>query len=148
MGEEIEKAPCPICKKKSLELREEETEVPYFGKMFLFSMACEECKYYKADMEALEKQEPCKWTFEVDGEEDLKVRVIKSAEATVKIPHVASITPGPASNGYITNVEGIINRIKHQIESARDSEEDNAVKKKAKNMLKKLQACPTGSFRS
>tara|TARA_Y100000310_G_C20683053_1_gene817199 strand:+ start:1695 stop:2210 length:516 start_codon:yes stop_codon:yes gene_type:complete len=139
MGEDLEKQPCPICKKKTLELREEETEVPYFGKMFLFSMQCEECKYYKADMEAVETQEPCKWTFEVDGEEDLKVRVIKSAQATVKIPHIASITPGPASNGYITNVEGIINRIKHQIESARDAEEDNSAKKKAKNMLKKLQ---------
>ena len=51
---------------------------------------------------------------------------------------MVSIEPGPASSGYITNVEGVLNRIKHQIEQAKESEEDNEAKKKAKNMLKKL----------
>ena len=138
-SDELKGQPCPMCKKKTLVLREQETEVPYFGKMYMFSMSCEGCKYHKADIEALENQEPCKWTFEVNGEEDLKVRVIKSGQATIKIPHVTTVTPGPASNGYITNIEGVLNRIKHQIETARDSEEDPAAKKKAKNLLKKLQ---------
>ncbi|MDP7115644.1 MAG: ZPR1 zinc finger domain-containing protein [Candidatus Woesearchaeota archaeon] len=139
MVDEVKEQPCPICKKKTLTLIEEETEVPYFGKMFLFSMNCSNCKYHKADVEAAERKNPCKWTFEIDGEEDLKVRLIRSSEATVKIPHITTIAPGPASNGYVTNVEGIINRIKHQVEVVRDSEEDPAAKKKAKNMLKKLQ---------
>jgi zinc finger protein len=36
------------------------------------------------------------------------------------------------------NVEGILNRIKHQIETAKDNEEDADAKKKAKKLLKKL----------
>jgi len=64
---------------------------------------------------------------------------VKSSEATVKIPHVGSIEPGPASQGFVTNVEGIINKIKEQIEYIKESEEDNVKKKKAKNLLKKLQ---------
>jgi len=117
---------------------EKETEVPYFGKVFLFSMTCSNCKYHKSDVEAIEKKDPCKFTFEISKEEDMKVRIVKSAEATVKIPHVTTITPGPASQGFVTNIEGILNRVKYQIEVARDTAEDSADKKKAKNLLKKL----------
>ena len=68
----------------------------------------------------------------------MKVRVVKGSEATVKIPHITTITPGPASQGFVTNIEGILNRVKYQIETARDTAEDNSDKKKAKNLLKKL----------
>ncbi|MBW2981730.1 ZPR1 zinc finger domain-containing protein [Candidatus Woesearchaeota archaeon] len=136
--EKLEKQPCPMCKGNTLTLTEEEREVPYFGKVFVFSMTCSNCKYHKADVEVAEKGEPSKYTIEINGEEDMKVRIVKSSEATIKIPHVVTIEPGPASSGFITNVEGILNRIKHQIESAKESEEDPAAKKKAKNLLKKL----------
>jgi|TARA_B100000315_G_scaffold4459_1_gene4413 zinc finger protein len=129
---------CPLCHKKALVLMEKETEVPYFGKVFLFSMTCSNCKYHKSDVEAAGKKEPCKYTFEMSNEKDMKVRVVKSAEATVKIPHITTITPGPAAQGFVTNIEGILNRIKYQIETARDTAEDDADKKKAKNLLKKL----------
>ena len=88
---------------------------------------------------------PVKISFEVSSEEDLKVRVIKSSNATIKIPHVGSIEPGEASNGYITNIEGILNRIKKQVEFARDNAEDDADKKKAKNIIKKLTKVIMGS---
>ncbi|MBU90407.1 hypothetical protein CMO94_02595, partial [Candidatus Woesearchaeota archaeon] len=35
-----------MCFKKTLVLMEKETEVPYFGKVFLFSMTCGNCKYH------------------------------------------------------------------------------------------------------
>jgi zinc finger protein len=101
-------------------------------------MDCSNCKYHKADVESAEKKEPAKYTLEINSEEDMKIRVIKSSEGTIKIPHITTITPGPSSNGYITNVEGILNRVKHSIEIARDSEEDKSAKKKAKNLIKKL----------
>ncbi len=129
---------CPLCHKKTLTLMEEETEVPYFGKVYVFSMTCSNCKYHKADVESVEKKEPCKYTFEISNEKDMKVRVVKSSEATVKIPHISTITPGPASQGFVTNIEGILNRVKYQIEIARDTAEDDEDKKKAKNVLKKL----------
>jgi len=129
---------CPLCFKKTLTLMEKDTEVPYFGKVFIFSMTCNNCKYHKADIEAAEKKEPCKFTFEISNKEDMKVRVVKSADATVKIPHITTITPGPAAQGFVTNIEGILNRVKYQIETVRDTSEDNDDKKKAKNLLKKL----------
>lgn len=129
---------CPICSKKTLTLVEEDMEIPYFGKCYLFSMSCSSCKFHKADVESDGSKEPCKFVFEIEGEKDMTVRVVKSSEAVIKIPHMISIEPGPASLGFITNIEGLLNRVKDQIESTRDSEEDPALKKKAKNMLKKL----------
>jgi zinc finger protein len=136
--EKIEKQPCPMCRQNTLTLTEDQKEVPYFGKVFLYSMTCSNCKYHKADVETAEKHEPVKYTFEISSEEDMKVRVVKSGEATVKIPHVTTIEPGPAANGYVTNIEGILKRVQHTIEMAKESEEDPEAKKKAKNLLKKL----------
>lgn len=130
---------CPICHTKNLTLTEGETEVPYFGKVYVFSMSCSNCKFNKADVEASEQKEPCKYSLEIDSENDMNIRVVKSSEATIKIPHITTITPGPASLGFVSNIEGILQRVKEQIENLRDTEEDEDAKKKAKNMLKKLQ---------
>ena len=136
--EDLELKPCPLCNEKSLILTEREMEVPYFGKVYLFSMTCNNCKYHKADVESSERKEPVKFEFEISSEEDMKVRIVKSSEATVKLPHLASITPGPASQGYVTNVEGILRRVKYQIESAKETAEDEEEKVKAENLLKKI----------
>ena len=40
---------------------------------------------------------------------------------------------------FVSNIEGIIERFKKQIEAIRDSAEDDEDRKKAKNLLKKLQ---------
>lgn len=130
---------CPVCTKKTLTLSETDMDVPFFGKVFLFTMACESCKYHKTDVEAAEQKEPCTYTLEVTEKTDLSVRVVKSSEGIVKIPHVGSIEPGPSAEGYVTNIEGIITRIKEQVEAIRDAEEDEDLKKKAKNLLKKIQ---------
>ncbi len=138
--EVIEGEECPFCRKKTLTLRQAEREIPYYGNVLIFSMDCEgeECGYHKADVETTEDRPPVKHSFQVESEEDLKARVVKSSFATIKIPHVGTIEPGEASNGYITNIEGIINRIKKQVEFLRDNAEEDSEKKKAKNMLKKL----------
>ena len=131
--------PCPMCKKKTLTLMESNLEIPFFGKACVFSMNCSSCKYHMADVEAIEKHDPVKYTIEIESEEDLKIRVVKSSTATVKIPHITTVEPGATSIGYISNIEGILNRVKRAVEQARDGAEDQSDKKKAKNMLKKLQ---------
>jgi len=138
MPDTLKEQECPICHQKTLELTEAEAEIPYFGKCYLFSMSCSGCNFHKADVESAEEREPCKYTLEISSEEDMKIRVVKSSQATIKIPHVASVEPGPASNGYVTNVEGILERIKNETQTASDGEEDEEVKKKARNLIKKL----------
>ena len=138
-GDVIGGQPCPMCHKKTLVLNERDLEIPYFGKIFVFSMSCPECKYHKADIEVEGGKGGCKYTLEVSDKKDLNARVIKSSEATVKIPYIGDILPGPGAQGFVTNVEGIINRLKRQVESLRDTAEEQSDRKKAKNLLKKIQ---------
>ncbi len=129
---------CPVCHKKTLTLSESEIDIPYFGKTYLFSMNCSDCGYHKADVEAEEKKQGAKYTLEISSEKDMNTRIVKSSHAKVKIPRIGGIEPGEAANGYITNVEGILGRLKRVIESIRDESEDDSDKKKAKNKIKKL----------
>ena len=129
---------CPFCNNKTLSLRETERDVPYFGKVYLFSMDCSSCNYHKSDIEVAESHGSVKYTLEIDAEEDMNIRIVKASTASIKIPHVGSIEPGEAANGYVTNVEGILNRVKKQIEIIRDESEDQADVKKAKNLIKKI----------
>ncbi len=135
---ELKGQKCAICEEHKLTLREEEIDVPYFGRVYVLSMACDGCGYHKSDVEPAEQKDPCKYTLEVSSEDDLNVKVVKSGDATVKIPHIITIEPGPASEGYITNVEGLLDRVKKMIESAAEVEEEEAAKKKARNLIKKL----------
>ena len=130
---------CPFCNEKKLVLMDMKKDIPFFGPSFIFSMDCSGCGYHKADIESETQKEPAKYTIEISSEEDMKVRVVKSSFATIKLPHIGDITPGPSSNGYVTNVEGILNRMVKQLEIIRDNdEEEEESRKKAKNMIKKI----------
>lgn len=129
---------CPFCGKKKCTLREEIIEIPYFGRVFVLSMDCSACNTRKSDVEPAERKEPCKFTLEVTSEDDLNIKIVKSGDAMVKIPHIITIEPGPGSEGYVTNVEGLLDRIKKIIQSAVENEDDPAAKKKGKNSIKKL----------
>ncbi len=138
---------CPICGKNTLTLTEAEREIPFFGKVYLFSMNCSnpECKYSVSDVEIEEEHEPSEYFLEVSKEEHLNARVVKSSNATVKIGRIMTITPGTASQGYISNVEGVLKRTQYALEMAYDMEEDNNNKKKLKNKMKKLRKVLFGS---
>lgn len=130
---------CPFCHEKKLVLMDMKKEIPYFGVCYLFSMDCSGCGYHKADIEAEKEQEPCRYTIEIDSEKDMSIRVVKSSNATIKLPHVGNIEPGAVSNGYVTNIEGILNRMMKQLETIQaNEEEEEESRKKAKNMIKKL----------
>ena len=140
--DKVENETCPMCHKKTLTLIEDEKDIPYFGKVYLFSMSCDNCKFYKADVEAAEQKPPCKITFETNSEKDLNVRLIKSSEAHLKIPTLRmDVRPGPDSNGYITNIEGVLNRFEKVIQEQKklaEADGDKAAKTTAKNLLKKI----------
>lgn len=136
---ELKNQVCLFCKEKTLTLTEETYNIPHFGKCFLMSMNCTSCSYNSSDVEAEERKPPTKQTFTLENKKDLNARVIKSSEATVRVPQLKmEVTPGIASSGYISNVEGVLLRFKKIIEKERDDADDPAIRKHAKNLLKKL----------
>ena len=137
--EKLEHQMCPFCRERKLTLTEDEKEIPYFGRAYLFSMQCGACKFSKSDVESAEQRDPVKVTFSIEGEKDLSVRVVKSSNATVKILQLKmEILPGPASIGFVSNVEGLLDRFKEVIEAEREVAEDDEEKTRCKNLLKKI----------
>ena len=145
--EKLENQLCPVCMEKKLTLTEDVKDIPFFGKTFIFSMMCSGCGFHKSDVESAEQKEPCKITFQIEGEKDLSVRVVKSSEGSVIIPQLkTSMTSGPASEGFVSNIEGVIDKFKKIIEDQRDLSEDDDEKKTAKNLLKKIWKAKCGDI--
>lgn len=137
--DKIDNEMCPVCSEKKATLIEDEQDIPHFGKIFIFSINCSGCGYKVSDIESEQQKEGCTYEFTVKSTKDLSVRVVKSGEATVKIPQMKmSVEPGVASEGYVSNIEGLLQRFKKILESERDSADEDDVRKKAKNLLKKL----------
>ena len=139
--DKIENERCPMCQKNTLTLYETEQDIPHFGKVFIFGMTCSNtgCNYKQNDVEVEKQGEPSKIEFSISDIKDLNVRVVKSSEATVKIPQLKmEVEPGVASDGYVSNIEGVLQRFKKILEAERDTADEDDVRKKAKNLLKKL----------
>jgi zinc finger protein len=89
-----------------------EYEVEHFGAILISLAGCRKCGYKHTDVITLTEREPIALTARVNSLADLNMRVIKSGTATVTIPEFgAKIAPGPYSDGYITNVEGLLTKI-------------------------------------
>lgn len=144
MPDELKNQKCPVCHEDKLMLREEEMDIPHFGNTFIFTMICEGCGYKKSDIEAAEEKPACKYTFELENDDDLNVRVVKSGEATVRIPRIMDIESGPASDGYITNVEGLLERVKAALQSTLDAEEEEDNQNKLRSLIKKVSRAMVG----
>ncbi len=137
--DKIEHEACPMCQEKSLTLIEDEQDIPHFGKVFIFSMNCSSCNYRVSDVEASDFKEPCKIEFNIENRKDLTVRVVRSSEASIKIPQMKmSMDPGVGAEGFVSNIEGILQRFKKVLEAERDTADEDDARKKAKNLLKKL----------
>lgn len=136
----LDKQPCPYCgSKDGLALTEGETEVPYFGKLFLFSLKCKDCNISLSDVESAEEREPCRITFETSSDKDMSVRVVKSSHASISIPTLKmSLESGEGSEGYVSNIEGLLTRFENILKDEKENAEEDEDKLKAKNLLKKM----------
>ncbi len=103
--------PCPVCGKKTLFYRAVELEIPNFGKCLETTVYCKSCGFRHSDVLMLETHEPLRYEMPIEDEEDLNARVIRSTSGTITIPEIgAKLEPGPFSEAFITNVEGVLNR--------------------------------------
>ena len=103
---------CPACDSDSMILNQSEYEVEHFGTVLLSVSSCKKCGYKHTDVTTLTEQEPIALTAKITSLDDLNIRVIKSGTATVSIPEFrATITPGPHSEGYISNAEGVLDKV-------------------------------------
>mgnify|MGYP006268883407 CR=1 FL=1 len=121
---------CPYCEREIQYLYQTEN-IPYFSDILIVSGRCE-CGYRHADTMVLTGGEPARWEIQVEGPEDLMARVVRSASGTMKIPEIGvEIDPGPACEGFVSNVEGVLDRINEVVAGvltwAEGEERENAL---------------------
>jgi zinc finger protein ZPR1 len=103
--------PCPCCNTE-IEYSYQTENIPYFSDILIISALCGSCGYKYVDTQLLREKEPVRFELNVDSVEDLAIRVIRSMSASLEVPELGvRIDPGPACQGFVSNVEGVLDRI-------------------------------------
>jgi zinc finger protein len=85
----------------------------------VISAICPECGYKFVDTQLLKHGEPSRYTVAVESEDDLSIRVVRSMGASIEIPELGvRIDPGPQCQGFVSNVEGVLDRIEQVVKGA------------------------------
>jgi zinc finger protein len=113
---EIMYSNCPVCGgENTLEITNRTDNIPYFGDILETAVSCKNCGYQSSDSISLEHNEPMRFKLKIDSSK-LSSRVAKSQTATISIPDLGlKVEPGPKSQGYVSNVEGILNRFESAV---------------------------------
>lgn len=133
---------CPNCGKDA-RIVEHLQEIPHFGKIIISTLACEKCNYKLNDVMIADAKEPASYKAEVTSKKDLETKVIRSSTGTIRIDALGiSIEPGPAAEGYITNIEGILERAEESTKvlianSAADEADESKLARKELERIKK-----------
>ncbi len=103
---------CPVCGGKTLKYRVYTYVVPLAGEIIMEVWKCDTCGYRKSNVGLTRVEKAKRLKISVNTERELKTLVIKSSTARIEIPELGiEIIPGPAAEGYITTVEGVLERI-------------------------------------
>ncbi|MBT3356767.1 MAG: ZPR1 zinc finger domain-containing protein [Euryarchaeota archaeon] len=115
--ESIIEQPCPICSSISgLTMIVHSSEIPYFGEHTQMTMMCDKCGWRHTDFIPAEGKKPGAWEMNVDSIEKMNVRIVRSSSCTVIIEELGlEVEPGGSSTGYISNIEGVLNRFEDAV---------------------------------
>ena len=129
--------PCPACGRE-LRINTLLYDTPFFGKVLLTTITCE-CGFKHSDAIVSEIKEPTRFTVKIN-KKTLYDKVIRSTSGTIRVPEIGvEIEPGPASQAFITNLEGVLMKIRDIVEMARRWNADDKDKvSRCDEILKKI----------
>ena len=137
---------CPSCNAQAV-ITQAVKEVQHFGRLLFSTLSCNACGFKMNDVQMIDTQEASKYSAEVRGLQDLSVKLVKSSTGTVRIPALnTTIEPGPASEGYLTNVEGLLERVEDATRVLKSSADSPQQKKKAQAILDKIAKARAGKL--
>ena len=104
--------PCPVCKVEGeVAMMTHIDEIPYFGEHTQVTVLCNACGWRQTDFIPAEGKKSGASTLIISKPEHMRARVIRSSSCTVKLVELdLEVNPGSASTGYVSNVEGVIDR--------------------------------------
>lgn len=150
MESQIEQS-CPICSvDNSLKMLAHTSEIPYFGEHTQITMSCNSCGWRVTDFIPAEGKKAGSWTLVVSSIEHISSRVVRSSSCTVRIAELGlEVTPGSSSTGYISNVEGVLDRFSSAIGTISRqavAEGDSDVMEKCEALLSQIDMVKSGNL--
>jgi len=111
---------------------------------------CPSCGWKHTDFIPAEGKKPGACSLNINDSEMLSVRIIRSSSCTVKISELGlEVEPGGATTGYVSNIEGVLNRFEDAIrlmyrQSKASNEED--IVKKCEDLFDKINLVKNGEM--
>ncbi len=144
--------PCPSCDAAQLEYSMITLDIPYFGELVQTTLLCKKCEYKHNDVMIADLGGPMRHEMIVDSEKDMSVKVVRSASGTVSVPELGmKVEPGVASDGYISNVEGVLSRFRDAVEMAirfaKGKPDEEGSQKKGQEVLDAIQLVIDGKMK-
>tara|TARA_Y100000741_G_C18248285_1_gene556317 strand:+ start:1420 stop:2031 length:612 start_codon:yes stop_codon:yes gene_type:complete len=143
--------PCPICNSENgLILNVHTSEIPYFGEHTEMTIICNECGWRNTDFIPSEGKKPSLWSLVIDNSEFMTTRVVRSSSCTVRIVELGlEVEPGDNATGYISNVEGVLNRFSDAIamiqrSAIRDGEEGKEKVESCQELIDRISKIKNG----
>jgi len=143
--------PCPICfSDEGLTMIAHTSEIPYFGEHTQLTILCPSCGWKHTDFIPAEGKKPGAFSIEIEGIDMLSVRIIRSSSCTIKIEELGlEVEPGGATTGYVSNIEGVLNRFQGAVEmmyrQAKTSNEKETIRK-CEALLEKINLVKDGNL--
>ena len=108
---------CPVCNGGILTISNNVHDLPDGDKMMIIKFECDKCNFFKNDIIPLTTNlQPGIMILHVNNVEDLKSKIYRSPTGKLEIPELELLVePGPQSQFYYTNVEGILDRFKRAV---------------------------------
>lgn len=137
---------CPACGIEGIAKSiMKEFEIPHFGNVLETTIQCPSCGFRHSDVISLDQNDPAKYTLDINRN-NLSIRVVRSQSATVTIPEVGiKVEPGPKSEGYVTNVEGVLTRFESAVIKALNLFDDEESQTNAKKTLEQIRELKKGN---
>jgi len=143
--------PCPICfSDEGLTMIAHTSEIPYFGEHTQLTILCPSCGWKHTDFIPAEGKKPGAFSLDIEGIEMLSARIIRSSSCTIKIEELGlEVEPGGATTGYVSNIEGVLNRFQGAVEmmyrQAKTSNEKETIVK-CEALLEKINLVKNGNL--
>lgn len=140
------KAVCPGCSEETLTVEELYDEIPGLGKAVLVSMLCPRCGFRAYHEIPLENRGIRRVEFRVSGMKDLSARVIRSPTGKILVPELGlELSPGSRPVGFVTNIEGVLQRFLEVAEQLAGIEEGSK-RGEAEMAVKRIRSAMGGSL--
>ena len=128
---------CPVCGKDTYQENEIEYDIPKLGKFKIICGFCNNCKYKFTSMLPMCGGNPKTIKHEIN-EKTINDIVVRSPYCKVVIPELGlELIPGEKCEGFITTIEGILQRFLDTVEFLEKDEKGkyDEIKKKIQRII-------------